>query len=244
MISSEVGYRKPPKQFQFKPGVSGNPNGRPKKKKQNLFSAFKDMMNEEVKARIDGSVRAMPKNEAMIRQLFAQAMQCNQQAFRKFLSLADKAGELIDNSPIVTGGVIELDRNGHPIPPIKSARERAAEKSYKSRSRKRGTPENLLTIFKRVLNEEITLANGLTMSKGQAVLSVNHQKALSGNQRAVHNILTLCEQQNLFKDLEDPKQTGGFILVGYRPKTEEEFREIYDKPMKIEKIPIEFADKK
>lgn len=26
---SEVGYKKPPKEYQFKPGVSGNPGGRP-----------------------------------------------------------------------------------------------------------------------------------------------------------------------------------------------------------------------
>ena len=26
----EVGYKKPPKEYQFKPGVSGNPKGRPK----------------------------------------------------------------------------------------------------------------------------------------------------------------------------------------------------------------------
>lgn len=29
-----IGYKKPPKETQFKPGVSGNPKGRPKKVKQ------------------------------------------------------------------------------------------------------------------------------------------------------------------------------------------------------------------
>src|SRR6202040_1316495 len=107
----EVGYCKPPRQYQFKPGQSGNRKGRPKKKNENLFSTFKGMMNEEVRVGIDGYVQTMRKNEAMIRQLFAQAMKCHPRAFKKFLWLADKAGELTDNSPIVTGGVIEWDRD-------------------------------------------------------------------------------------------------------------------------------------
>jgi hypothetical protein len=30
MSSYNIGYRKPPKQYKFKPGRSGNPKGRPK----------------------------------------------------------------------------------------------------------------------------------------------------------------------------------------------------------------------
>jgi hypothetical protein len=73
-------------------------------------------------------------------------------------------------------------------------------------------------------------------------LFVNYQKALSGNQRAMHNILTLSEQQELFKDLTDPKQTGGFLVVGYRPKTVEEWLEMIETMPPIQQIPIEFAD--
>jgi hypothetical protein len=40
-----VGYKKPPRHTQFKPGHSGNPSGRPKKEKKLL-----DVLNKEVRA--------------------------------------------------------------------------------------------------------------------------------------------------------------------------------------------------
>jgi Family of unknown function (DUF5681) len=238
----EVGYRKPPKRFQFKPGRSGNPKGRPKNKTETLFATFKSLMSEKIGARIDGLVQVMAKNEAMIRQLFAQATKCDQRAFKKFLWFADKAGELKDISPIVTGGVIVIGEE-RPRQPTENRR-------LKTRPCKRlkgsKAPENLLTIFKRVLNEKITLPGGRTMTRGQAVLAVNYQNALAGNQRAMHNILMLAEQEGLFKDLTNSKQAGGFLVVSARAKTEEEFEERFGEEYRREArtrvIPIEFVD--
>jgi hypothetical protein len=94
----EVGYRRPPKQSQFKKGKSGNPNGRPREK-TNLLSVFEAMLGEaDVKA--SNGTKVMTKREAMMRTLVNEAMQLNQKAFAKFLKLARRAGLLDRLNPI------------------------------------------------------------------------------------------------------------------------------------------------
>ena len=53
---NEVGYGKPPKEHQFKPGRSGNLKGRPKSKKSGLTDISK-LLNEPVKVKAGGKVR-------------------------------------------------------------------------------------------------------------------------------------------------------------------------------------------
>lgn len=69
-MSEGSGYKRPPKYGQFRKGKSGNPRGRPKRKK---FSSEKELLREILREpmpiRENGISRTVPKSEAMIRML-------------------------------------------------------------------------------------------------------------------------------------------------------------------------------
>jgi hypothetical protein len=64
----EVGYRRPPKGSQFKPGQSGNPKGRPKPPE-----TFESLLQQELKARIkvveSGVPKRMSKEKGLVKSL-------------------------------------------------------------------------------------------------------------------------------------------------------------------------------
>jgi len=68
-----VGYGKPPKRTQFKPGQSGNPNGRPRKSR-----AFEDDVETELRSAIvvqeGGKRRKMTKRRAIAKQHVNKAL--------------------------------------------------------------------------------------------------------------------------------------------------------------------------
>ena len=70
----EVGYKKPPKKTQFKPGQSGNPIGRPKGSK-NLKTELREELQERVAVREGGQRRTVSKQRAMLKSLMAKAVQ-------------------------------------------------------------------------------------------------------------------------------------------------------------------------
>lgn len=85
----EVGYGKPPKSGQFKPGQSGNPNGRPKGAKN-----FKTVLEGELLAKVPikehGKVRKVQKQEAMVKAVLQKAMQGDVKAFNALVAAAGK----------------------------------------------------------------------------------------------------------------------------------------------------------
>jgi Family of unknown function (DUF5681) len=69
----KVGYKKPPKSGQFKKGRSGNPNGRPKKVKQDT-SDIAALLSEPVVVNKSGVAQLMSPFEASIRTLVRRAL--------------------------------------------------------------------------------------------------------------------------------------------------------------------------
>ena len=91
---SEVGYGKPPKSSQFKPGQSGNPNGRPKKKAATtLQTAVSQLMQETVSVKINGRVRKMTRAEVLAAKVFADATAGDSKALQQLTHLARHSPE-------------------------------------------------------------------------------------------------------------------------------------------------------
>ena len=70
----DVGFGKPPKHTQFKPGQSGNPAGRPKGTK-NLKTDLEEELRELITIREGGNQKIVSKQRAMLKSLTAKAVQ-------------------------------------------------------------------------------------------------------------------------------------------------------------------------
>jgi hypothetical protein len=91
----KVGPGRPPKEHQFKPGQSGNPNGakrKPKPTAPDLKAALERALNESIKLKQGERERIMTMAEAGIKQLVAQFVKGNHHARRDVIGLAKELG--------------------------------------------------------------------------------------------------------------------------------------------------------
>jgi hypothetical protein len=88
----EVGYRRPPVRTRFKPGVSGNPSGRPKGS-PNLQTLFNKILKEQVSLREGAEVRKVSKAEAILRGLVVGAMKGDQRSVMTLFRIAEQTGQ-------------------------------------------------------------------------------------------------------------------------------------------------------
>jgi hypothetical protein len=100
-----VGYKKPPKHSQFKPGQSGNPNGRPKGS-NNFATDFKAALKALVRVTKDGVPRTMTTQQALIMRLFSDGFGGNSRALDRALLLAQAYGI---SDPAETGSKTDDD---------------------------------------------------------------------------------------------------------------------------------------
>jgi hypothetical protein len=71
--SSAVGYGRPPRQHQFRPGQSGNPKGRPKGSKS-AQAILREILTRKIPARLGGKVVRMSICEAIFTKIAEDAL--------------------------------------------------------------------------------------------------------------------------------------------------------------------------
>jgi Family of unknown function (DUF5681) len=91
----EVGYGRPPRAHQFKPGRSGNPRGRPRGAK-NEATILRDLLDRKIEVRQGGRSRKITVFEAILMRFTEDALKGNTKSASFLLSrhAGIEAGEL------------------------------------------------------------------------------------------------------------------------------------------------------
>lgn len=84
--NGDVGYGRPPKKHQFKPGVSGNPKGRPKGAR-NLHNILDEELGKKVSMVENGKRLQVSKVRLAVRQQVNKAAQGDPKAFHAIAKL-------------------------------------------------------------------------------------------------------------------------------------------------------------
>ena len=87
-----IGYRRPPKATQFKPGESGYPKGRPKGTRP-IGAVLQEIIGRKVTITENGKSRRLGVLEVALRQLVNDAVRGNPKALTLMLSLIDRYGD-------------------------------------------------------------------------------------------------------------------------------------------------------
>ncbi len=106
----EVGYGKPPKEHQFRPGRSGKIRGRPKSKKSDSTD-ISDVLDKPVKVTVGGKSREMGSFEAGFRKLAKRAVGGHLPSILKYIKICEEYGVLAP-PPAVTGGGVFVAPKG------------------------------------------------------------------------------------------------------------------------------------
>lgn len=69
----KVGYKRPPRKTQFKPGQSGNPSGK-NKGSRNISTELADILSEQVTFAEEGTIKTMTKQRALAAALVSAAI--------------------------------------------------------------------------------------------------------------------------------------------------------------------------
>ena len=90
---SAVGYANPPQEFQFRPGQSGNPRGRPKRA-PSMAKVIRDALLQNVEVNKAGRRKKMSVVSAIVQQLVSSAARGDIRATKFVLSLVPLTPEI------------------------------------------------------------------------------------------------------------------------------------------------------
>jgi hypothetical protein len=100
--ADSVGYKRPPRVHQFRPGKSGNPSGRPKGAR-NFKSDLREELSELVTIREGKRDVQVSKQRALIKSLVAAAIGGNQRAAATMLAMCVRLFADADDDEAIEG---------------------------------------------------------------------------------------------------------------------------------------------
>ena len=100
----EIGYCKPPKHTRFKPGQSGNPQGRTRGQR-NFGTAVRDAANRKITMREGDRTRNVSKMDGIIEMTLNKALQGDFKAVATFIQFARCAGLTDEKPELVPHGI-------------------------------------------------------------------------------------------------------------------------------------------
>lgn len=102
----EVGYGKPPKHSQFKPGQSGNSKGRPKGTK-NLATDLSEELAQKISINEGGKQQQISKQRALVKSLLSKALKGDIKAVNLLIQMVQQIENV--SSQIVKSDEIDSD---------------------------------------------------------------------------------------------------------------------------------------
>jgi hypothetical protein len=105
MSDYEIGYGKPPKAFQFQPGTSGHPPGRPKRKPSDLARSIIAALETPIEYNQDGSIKKATGIALQLKTLIKRALRGDVDAATTLLKIriqAEAQGDGGDRQIVVT----------------------------------------------------------------------------------------------------------------------------------------------
>jgi hypothetical protein len=92
----KVGYKRPPRKAQFKPGQSGNPTGKAKGLRS-ISTELQDILSEQITVADDGALKSMSKQRALASALVSAAIGGDLRATAIVMSHLSRDGQRIPN---------------------------------------------------------------------------------------------------------------------------------------------------
>jgi len=96
MADDKIGYGSPPKRSQFKPGVSGNPKGRPKRNPTAVSEVIKNTLSAPIQYREQGRTKTATRTEIGLKKLVENAVKGDLTAATTLLQYREEASRYGD----------------------------------------------------------------------------------------------------------------------------------------------------